>query len=89
MPQLERIDGVFYLIAKAIYRLNDRNKDSSLPYAQELSVEEVQSLPLKISYTGPDIEFDCDEEAFTRIYTDILRDFMSMQDPEFVSFLLG
>lgn len=88
-PQIDRFDGTLYFIADNIYRLNNRNKDPTLAYADQLTPEEVNTLPVKILYSGPNHEFECNEEAFARIYTDILRDFMSMQAKEFVSFPLG
>ena len=88
-PQMDRFNGTFYLISDKVFRLNDLSTDPSLPYAEELTKDEVEQLPYKIVYDGPEMEFEADEEKFARIYTDILRDFMSMQNQEFISFPLG
>ena len=88
-PKLVRIDNIFYLISDKIFKLNNRDNDPLLPYAKQLSREDIEQLSVKIQYTGASTEFDCDEESFARIYTDILRDFNSLQAKQFVSFPLG
>ena len=58
-------------------------------YAEELSEEDVRSLPLTLKYSGPQVEFSCNEKEFIKLYGKILMDFNKMQDLRFVSFPLG
>ena len=89
---MDKIGDDIYLIANRVYRLNRVSMDPSdnhTPYATELTPEEVHNLPVNISYIGPELEFECDEAAFARLYTDIIRDSNVMQSPDFVSAPVG
>ena len=91
-PQMDKIGDQIYFIANKVYCLNRVSmapSDDHVPYARELTPEEVKNLPVNISYIGPELEFDCDEEAFARLYTDIIRDCNVMQSREFVSAPVG
>ena len=91
-PQMDQLGDHIYLIANRVFLLNCicmGPSDDHIPYARELTPEEVQKLPVNISYIGPELEFECDEAAFARLYTDIIRDCNVMQSREFVSAPVG
>ena len=44
---------------------------------------------MNIAYIGPDVEFQCDEESFARLYAAVLGDFNDMQPNGVVSFPVG
>ena len=88
-PTIEKIGGHIYFIASKTYILNDVLKDPTLDYAKELTADQTRELPVNIAYIGPDVEFQCDEESFARLYAAVLGDFNDMQPNGVVSFPVG
>ena len=89
-PTLHRMEGNFYLIGPKVYRLNKKKPgEIHVPYAELMTDEEVLQLPITIKYSGPPVEFNCDEIGFIECYGKILNDFNIMQEDRFFSFPLG
>ena len=75
------LDGKMYLIATDVFLLG-------LPVLK-LSPEEVLALPVKVSWSGPQLRFETDSESCFRILAEIFYDFNLMQNKNFVSFPIG
>ena len=84
-PTVERFgngdDSKYYLIACEIFCLTGELK--------KLTSEEMDNLPVIISWKGPRLNFSTDEKECFKLITDIIFDFNQMQDQEFVSFPVG
>ena len=87
-PEMVRVEGKIFFVASKVYILAEKAA-LDICGARELSKEEVLALPVKLIYTGPPTNFSCDEEDFFKRFMSLIRDFNSMQSPDFVSFPLG
>jgi len=76
-PTLVEFDDKMYLVADSVFILG-------LPVIK-LTPEEVDSLPVIISWIGPKYEFKTDPEAGFRLLVEIIDDFNSLQNPKFKS----
>ena len=80
-PTAEKFNGSYYFFASDVFDLSSGGK--------KLSKEEVDNLPVRINYSGEEVEFDDDEkEAFT-ILMRIISNGNKMQYRRYVSFPLG
>ena len=79
-PTLEKFADKFYLIATDVFDLTDCTK---------LTDEDLRLLPIKINYTGLEIEYKTDTKEAYKLLLNIIGNFNKMQDPEFYSFPLG
>ena len=80
-PTLVEFDDEIYLVADSVFILG-------MPVVK-LTSEEVDALPVIISWTGPRYEFKTDPEAGFRLLVEIFDDFNSLQNPKFKSAPLG
>ena len=80
-PTLVEFDEKMYLVSNSVFLLG-------LPVVK-LTPEEVDALPVTISWTGPKYDFQTDTEAGFRLLVEIIDDFNSLQNPKFKSAPLG
>ena len=78
---VEEFDEEFYLIGSEVFLLGGKGR--------KLTEEEVQNLPVVISWKGPDHKFIWDEKECLELLCKILQDMNQMQNPKFKSFPLG
>jgi hypothetical protein len=78
---VEEIDGSYYLIGSSIFKLGGN--------PSKLTQEDIQELPLIISWRGPMCEFITDEKECIRLFCQIIEDMNNMQNPTYVDFPLG
>ena len=80
-PKVEEIDGSYYLIGSSVFKLGgDLNK---------LTEDDIQELPVIISWRGPVCEFSTDEKECIRLLCQIIEDMNNMQNSTYVDFPLG
>ena len=80
-PTVEDFDGSFFLISSEIWSLGE--------VPRKLTPEEIQELPVSISWKGPDCHFQSDQKECCRLLCQIISDMNMMQNEKFVSFPLG
>ena len=81
-PTVEKLGEEFFLVAYDIFNL------SAVPI-RKFSMEEIEELPVIISWKGPRIRFETDPEKCFELLVEILADMNLMQDPNYRSFPLG
>ena len=78
---VEKLLESYYLIAYEVFIIDDKPR--------KLTSEEIQDLPVNISWSGPQYDFDTDEKTCFKLLTEIIFDMNIMQNPKFSSFPLG
>ena len=79
-PSVEKIGEAFYLIADEVFLISGNPR--------KLSSQEVEDLPVIISWRGDKCSFETDEKECIELLASIISDMNSMQD-DFISFPLG
>ena len=79
----EEDNPVYYLVACEVFLLTGD--------LLKLTPEEIEELPVIISWKGPTLSFNTDKEECFKLLTEIVSNFNMMQptDSEFKSFILG
>ena len=80
-PTVEEIDGSYYLIGSSIFKLGGAPR--------KLTQEDIQQLPVIISWRGPECDFYTDSKECIRLLCQIIEDMNMMQNPTYVDFPLG
>ena len=81
-PTVEQFEDEFYLISSEVWCLG-----GGVP--RQLAPDEIQSLPVNISWKGQDCYFRSDRKECIRLLCQIVSDMNLMQNQKFVSFPLG
>ena len=81
-PTVEKLGDEFFLVACDVFNL------SAAPI-RKLSIEEIDELPVIISWKGPKISYETDPKKCFELLVEILADMNLMQDPAYRSFPLG
>jgi hypothetical protein len=80
-PSVAEFNNAYYLIASDVFLLGGKPR--------KLTPEDIQELPVIISWKGPDYHYKTDEKECFQLLCKIIFDMNLMQNPKFVSFPLG
>ena len=80
-PTIEKLGTRYYLIASEVYDLTR--------WGQKLDDQELKDLPIRHSYIGKEVYYKYEKKEAFAILMRIISNANKLQDPEYLSFILG